>query len=440
MGKESAFATITGLVKQALPLIIIGGTTIAMSQWLLLLLPAILFPILEKVLSWIGAIWKKIMGQSVSYTIEISEYLTPSVLWGLNNHGKSKFKNYSATGLIIKYHHALVTCNTRQILISADPGDKDFIEYKGVRIEVSKTEKRTNEKEESKKVYSLTSENLSVLKEFLETNEKEYNAYIIDQYNKNIDNFDSPMYYNFDLKDKWESCPISVSKNFGNVFLEAEDQKEIVDRVEMLKNNEYYVKSGKPRKVCFLLHGLPGTGKSSTAFAIAEEFKYHIYGVKIGAMHSRHEFIKAVNSIPSRSLVVFEEIDIGISNRTKGEAATGDKDKSILPQVTLQDILEVLDGYTYFKDCIIILTTNYRNRLDDALIRAGRVDYEIEYKNSSAKLVKRIVEYQAQLLGFEPHDVSYEKYANKFASSRIINACENSKSFEQILEKLDKML
>merc|ERR1719343_1000865 len=82
-----------------------------------------------------------------------------------------------------------------------------------------------------------------------------------------------------------------------------------------------------------------------------------------------------VNEAPKRSLLIFEDVD-----------ALFDKDRKPLVEKTLltfSGLLNALDGVGRAIGQIFILTTNYRDRLDAALIRNGRVDVHIEFKSAN---------------------------------------------------------
>nr|QQV29709.1 ATPase AAA [Kaumoebavirus] len=445
MAKTTPVQIITDLIRQVLPLLIIGGGSIAMPQLALLLLPVVFIPLLEKMMQWATKLYEKIRKPPKKFTVRVARDMVSSLLWGLSQYNKEIFQSHNAASVVLKYRGThTVSSAVKEILFSASPNNGDTIKYKGLDMTIIKREetKVDDGKQTTETVYSVSSTNLGTIYEFIKEVSAKYSDHIHAQYKKKEKEFTSPESFKFTEKNGWTSGPLCVSKNFDNVFLEEEDQKLITERIKLLENKEYYTNSGKPRKVCVLLHGLPGCGKSSTSFALASEFKYHIYNVKLSALKDRDDFEKAVSTIPSRSLVVFEEIDINTINREE-EKKDGDKEKGKTGiffgnRVTLQDILEVLDGYTYFNECVVVLTTNYRERLDSALIRPGRVDLEIEYKHASAKLMKRIVTHQAKILKFGEMKLSddyFAKYDHKFTSSHIINVCESSKTLEEALAK-----
>ena len=59
----------------------------------------------------------------------------------------------------------------------------------------------------------------------------------------------------------------------------------------------------------------------------------------------------------------------------------------------MQDILEVLDGYYYLSECIVIVTTNHIEKLDPAFIRYGRIDHKCELENLSHQQLSQVMKY-----------------------------------------------
>ena len=59
-------------------------------------------------------------------------------------------------------------------------------------------------------------------------------------------------------------------------------------------------------------------------------------------------------------------------------------------KLSLSGLLNALDGPTATTGRLLFMTTNYRHKLDPALIRSGRIDYEIEFKPVMPSQVKRL--------------------------------------------------
>jgi chaperone BCS1 len=66
----------------------------------------------------------------------------------------------------------------------------------------------------------------------------------------------------------------------------------------------------------------------------------------------------------------------------------GDKPDTKQGPITLSSLLNELDGVGAKEGRILIMTTNYRDRLDSALLRPGRVDMEVAFDYASTPVVQ----------------------------------------------------
>jgi hypothetical protein len=235
----------------------------------------------------------------------------------------------------------------------------------------------------------------------------------LDQFKDIIDNYVKTYYeslyknneinqYHYDiLKHKWIRCKIYIEKTFKNLFLEKKIKKSLKKYVKnMLLDENKYINLGIPKKIGFLFYGKPGTGKTCTIYALANKFKINMYGLNLHV--SKDIFINQIKSIPNRSIVFINDIDtIKIShNRENNEDGNNNKcislesqNKDKKDEIILSDLLEILDGYCFLHNCIIIMTTNYINKIDPAIIRSGRIDHKIEFNNASRSQIKDIIKY-----------------------------------------------
>ena len=162
-----------------------------------------------------------------------------------------------------------------------------------------------------------------------------------------------------------------------------EAENELVELVDFLKNPARYAKLGAriPRGV--LLYGLPGTGKTLLARAVAGEAKAAFFSmsasefveaiVGVGASRVRDLFKQAKEAAPA--IVFIDELDaIGRSRSGGSGGFSGGNDER---EQTLNQILTEMDGFEEGTNVIVLAATNRQEILDPALLRPGRFDRRI---------------------------------------------------------------
>jgi mitochondrial chaperone BCS1 len=160
-----------------------------------------------------------------------------------------------------------------------------------------------------------------------------------------------------------------------SVVLDAGIKETIVTDVkEFLSSSKWYYDRGIPYRRGYLLHGPPGTGKSSFIQALAGELDYDIAILNLserGLTDDRLNHLLTI--IPPRTLVLLEDVDVAFANRR----VQSDPDGYRGATVTFSGLLNALDGVASAEERVIFLTTNYAERLDSALVRPGRVDMTV---------------------------------------------------------------
>ena len=81
------------------------------------------------------------------------------------------------------------------------------------------------------------------------------------------------------------------------------------------------------------------------------------------------------NKLPDRYIVLLEDINTVGIKRSASEGEQTERKQSL----SLSGLLNKLDGVTSREGRLLIITTNYKNLLDDTLIREGRVDLNVEF-------------------------------------------------------------
>jgi len=196
--------------------------------------------------------------------------------------------------------------------------------------------------------------------------------------------------------------------------------QEIRETVELpLTNPKIFADIGiePPRGV--LLYGLPGTGKTILAKAVAHESKatfIHMSGSELvhkfigeGAQLVRDIFQMAREKAPS--IIFIDEIDAVGSIRTH-DGTTGSAEVNR----TMMQLLAEMDGFRTRGDIKIIAATNRIDILDPALLRPGRFDRIIEIPMPSLEGRLKILQIHAAKMKREA-DVDLEEIAKATAEA-----------------------
>ena len=146
--------------------------------------------------------------------------------------------------------------------------------------------------------------------------------------------------------------------------------------------SDWYARRGVPWRRGYLLHGPPGTGKTSVIRAVASELELDIASADLGrAGLSDDDLREALLTAPPRTVLVMEDIDAVFSERKSGERQTG---------VSFSGLLNAVDGVASQEGRALFLTTNHPERLDPALIRPGRADVHVELGPVGAETAGRL--------------------------------------------------
>jgi len=165
---------------------------------------------------------------------------------------------------------------------------------------------------------------------------------------------------------------------FADVAGVDEAKEELEEIVEFLRNPERYIRLGArpPRGV--LLVGLPGTGKTLLAKAVAGEAEVPFIScsasefvelyVGMGAARVRDLFAKAKKESPS--IIFIDEIDAVAKSRDGRYRIVSNDER----EQTLNQLLTEMDGFDTNSAVIVLGATNRADVLDPALRRPGRFD------------------------------------------------------------------
>jgi cell division protease FtsH len=170
---------------------------------------------------------------------------------------------------------------------------------------------------------------------------------------------------------------------FADVAGIDEAKAELTEVVDFLRHPEKYRKLGGRIPHGVLLSGLPGTGKTLLARAVAGEADVPFFSIAasefveaivgVGASRVRDLFVQAKEAAPA--IVFIDELDAIGRSRTSGVAGfSGGNDER---EQTLNQILTEMDGFDSASSVIVIGATNRPDVLDQALLRPGRFDRRV---------------------------------------------------------------
>merc|ERR1719324_1190848 len=190
---------------------------------------------------------------------------------------------------------------------------------------------------------------------------------------------------------KVDKAPLESYSDIGGL---EEQITEIKEAVELpLTHPELYEDVGiKPPKGV-ILFGVPGTGKTLLAKAVANETAaafLRVVGSELiqkylgdGPKLVREMFRVAEDLSPA--IIFIDEID-AIGTKRYDSNSGGEREI----QRTMLELLNQLDGFDDRGDVKVIMATNRIDSLDPALIRPGRIDRKIEFPLPDEKTKRRI--------------------------------------------------
>ena len=182
---------------------------------------------------------------------------------------------------------------------------------------------------------------------------------------------------------KSNTKPVKTNVKFSDVAGIDEVKTELSELVDYVKNPSKYSAMGARAPKGVILYGPPGTGKTLIAKAVAGEANCAFYAIAgssfddmlvgVGAKRVRDLFQKARKTSPS--IIFIDEIDSVASKRGKNDIIGGG---SGVADQTINQLLAEMDGFTTDSGVIVIAATNRIDVLDEAILRPGRFDRQIQ--------------------------------------------------------------
>ncbi|MCJ1364043.1 hypothetical protein MMC16_003152 [Acarospora aff. strigata] len=220
-------------------------------------------------------------------------------------------------------------------------------------------------------------------------------------------------------RNVWTRVATRPSRPMETVVLNHDEKARILADI-----NEYlhpatprwYANRGIPYRRGYLFHGPPGTGKTSLSFAVGGIFGLDIYCISLLEPTLTEEDLGLLfSNLPRRCVVLLEDIDsagLNRHNERAGDASTQtsgghteigieiakafksvheSNEKTKQNQgISLSGLLNAIDGVASHEGRVLVMTTNYPEKLDDALIRPGRVDMIVEFTMATRLQIREL--------------------------------------------------
>lgn len=194
--------------------------------------------------------------------------------------------------------------------------------------------------------------------------------------------------------------------SFDNLYLRKQQDHQLFNLTDRFINDKKMMEElGIPNKLGILLYGEPGCGKTTSIITISSYLGRDIFYLNLKSVKTNQELKMIFDYVNTEhsggGVIVLEDIDAmtNIVNKRINEKqnnVTTDLPNinnlvdSYDDSITLEYLLNLLDGTLTFNDSVVIITTNHLDKLDPALYRSGRIDNLIEMKKCDYYQISRI--------------------------------------------------
>lgn len=233
----------------------------------------------------------------------------------------------------------------------------------------------------------------------------------------------------------WKEASFNVPKTSD--FSKSNVMEKFEEKIkEFIACKQDYYNINIPYKKTFLLHGLPGTGKSRFTKSIARTYNIPLYEASIGSGHISDTSLRMLiaKMEPGVKILLLDEFDCIKTDKTnKRKKDSKMEGVSEATEPSKAGWNNLLDAEAY-NGLIVVCITNLnlfqlKELYGDAFLRKGRFDYKYEFSKASKEMITDFIEKKN--INLDKDVISYLN--NKLTMSHIQSIYnENYKCLEDV--------